>query len=293
MPSTMVELKTVQPMRLIALFLILLSCLSARASKVVTESVKSDILKTDIKCNVYLPDGFDDTAEKYPVVYLLHGFGQDYKAWCEGGQMQALADELIESGEACKMVIVMPNAGSYDTNNSWNGYMNMPGWNYEDFFFSELIPQIEKKYRVAGDKEHRAVMGLSMGGGGCTIYSQRHPEMFSSCYAMSGWIDFSGKSNYPKDSKPYFTQESMREYSAISFVRKANEETLGKLRTVKWFFDCGDDDFLLDLNILIYQLMRDKKVKSELRVRNGIHNWEYWHQALRMALPFATRNFGK
>lgn len=292
MLATTAVSSNVKLMRLAALFIILLSCLSVRASKVVTDSVRSDILKTNIKCNVYLPDGFGDTEEKYPVVYLLHGFGQDYKDWCDGGQMQTLVDELMDSGEACRMVIVMPNAGSRDTDNSWNGYMNMPGWNYEDFFFRELVPQIEGKYRVAGDKAHRAVMGLSMGGGGCTIYCQRHPEMFSACYAMSGWIDFSGKSSYPKDSKPYFTQESMREYSAISFVRNADEETLGRLRTVKWFFDCGDDDFLLDLNVQIYQLMRDKKVKAELRVRNGIHNWEYWHQALRIALPFASRSFG-
>ena len=171
--------------------------------------------------------------------------------------------------------------------------MNMPGWNYEDFFFTEFIPQIEKKYNVKGDKEHRAIMGLSMGGGGTVIYGQRHPDMFSACYAMSAWLDFSGESNYPKGSKPCLVQESVREHSAVRFMENADEKTLNRLRTVKWFFDCGDDDFLLDANVRMHQLMRDNKIKDELRVRNGQHNWEYWHQALRMALPFVTRSFGK
>ena len=58
-----------------------------------------------------------------------------------------------------------------------------------------------------------------------------------------------------------------------------------------WFIDCGDDDFLLDLNVALHQKMRNRRVKSELRVRNGVHNWEYWHLALRWSLPFASRNF--
>ena len=83
----------------------------------------------------------------------------------------------------------------------------------------------------------------------------------------------------------------MREHSALDFIDNADEETLAKLRTVKWFIDCGDDDFLLDLSVELHQKMRDRKVKSELRVRDGIHTWEYWHLALRMSLPFASRNF--
>ena len=76
------------------------------------------------------------------------------------------------------------------------------------------------------------------------------------------------------------------------FVVNADEPTLERLRTVKWFFDCGDDDYLFNLSVKIYQEMRQRKVKAELRVRDGWHCWEYWHQALRMALPFASRNFG-
>ena len=135
-------------------------------------------------------------------------------------------------------------------------------------------------------------MGLSMGGGGSTVYAQRHTDMFSSCYAMSAWLESDGgRQRQPGvDDKVYLVTKAVKEHSALDFLRNADDETLGKLRTVKWFFDCGDDDFLFDLSVNIHRLMREKRVKDELRIRNGIHNWEYWHQALRIALPFASRN---
>ena len=193
------------------------------------------------------------------------------------------------------MIIVMPNAGGPDTHNTWNGYFNMPGWSYEDFFFQEFVPAVEKKYRAVGDKGHRAVMGLSMGGGGSTVYCQRHPDMFSSCYAMSAWLDNQDNNvgrGQEKD-KLYYVCEAVKQHSALRFIEQANEETKKQLRTVKWFFDCGDDDFLFDLTVRLHQLMRNARIKDELRVRNGVHNWEYWHESLRMALPFASRNFEK
>ena len=169
--------------RFVCILLVLLALPAVRvnAGKVVTDSLRSAVLDAQVKFNVYLPDGFEKSARKYPVVYLLHGLYGSYTNWVENMKMKGIADELIASGEAVPMIIVMPNAGHPDAHNVQNGYFNMPGWNYEDFFFKELIPAVEAKYRGIGDKGHRAVMGLSMGGGGCTVYAQRHPDMFSSC----------------------------------------------------------------------------------------------------------------
>ena len=265
------------------------------AGKIVTDSIKSNTLDTYVKYNVYLPNGFDSSDAKYPVVFLLHGLSDTYTAWQQRGNMQIVIDELIESGECAQMVVVMPNAGGPDTHHTWNGYFNMPGWNYEDFFFGELLPTVEAKYRGVGNKGHRAVMGLSMGGGGSTVYSQRHPDMFSSCYAMSAWLDNENNKVNPGQEKDklQLVCEAVSKHSALKFVENADEATKEKLRTVKWFFDCGDDDFLLDINVRMHQLMRDNHIKDELRVRNGVHNWEYWHTALRTALPFVSRNFDK
>lgn len=263
------------------------------AGKVVTDSVQSKVLGTSVLFNVYLPDGFDNSSETFPCVYLLHGLSDDYRAWRDRGNMQIVVDELIGTGEADRMVIFMPNAGGADIHNTWNGYFNMPGWNYEDFFFQEFLPTVEKRYRCVGDKEHRAVMGLSMGGGGSTVYCQRHPDMFSSCYAMSAWLDNEQNNvNAGKEKdKLYYVTEAVRQHSALKYVENADDATVQQLRSVKWFFDCGDDDFLMDLTVRIHQLMRGKRIHDEMRIRNGVHNWEYWHTALRMSLPFASRNF--
>ena len=275
---------------------LLLPAFSAKAGKVVTDSLESKVLGASVKYNVYLPSGFDKSDKQYPVIYMLHGLSDTYTAWAERGGMQTVADELIGTGELREVVIIMPNAGGPDIHNTWNGYFNMPGWNYEDFFFKEFLPQVERKYRIISDKGHRAVMGLSMGGGGSAVYCQRHPDMFSSCYAMSAWLDNDqgqvGGKDLKKD-KLYYVSKAVNDHSALAFIDNADEATLKSLRTVKWFFDCGDDDFLVRLSFELHMKMKEKGVKSELRVRNGVHNWEYWHTALRTALPFASRNFDK
>ena len=272
---------------------LLFPAFNAQAGKIITDSIQSAILGAEVKFNVYLPDGFETSGKQYPVVYLLHGLSDTYTAWQEKGQMQPVADELIRSGEVKEMVIIMPNAGDPDTHNQWNGYFNMPGWNYEDFFFKEFLPTVEKKYRIVGDKGHRAVMGLSMGGGGSAVYAQRHPDMFSSCYAMSAWLDqqVGEVEENQKTDKLYLVSKAVNEHSALKFIDDADDATLEALRGVKWFFDCGDDDFLVRLSFEIHMKMSAKRIKNELRVRDGIHNWEYWHIALRTSLPFASRNF--
>ena len=279
-----------------AILTLLMPAFSAKAGKVVTDSLESKVLGASVKYNVYLPSGFDKSDKQYPVIYMLHGLSDNYTAWVERGGMQTVADELIGTGELREVVIIMPNAGGPDIHNTWNGYFNMPGWNYEDFFFKEFLPQVEQKYRIISDKGHRAVMGLSMGGGGSAVYCQRHPDMFSSCYAMSAWLENKqgqvGGKDLKKD-KLYYVSNAVNEHSALAFIDNADDATLQALRTVKWFFDCGDDDFLVRLSFELHMKMKEKGVKSELRVRNGVHNWEYWHTALRIALPYASRNFDK
>ena len=263
-----------------------------RQSTITTHCVHSAILDEDVAYNLYLPAGYDAaSADRYPVIYLLHGLYGTHVDWATVGHMKDIVDELIASGELVPVVIIMPDAGDPDVHNNWNGYFNMPGHPYEDFFFGELMPAVEREWKIVGDKQHRAIMGLSMGGGGSTVYAQRHPDLFSSCYSMSGWLDADEPdARMPKD-KLYLVTKSVHDHSAIDFVANADAATLEQLRTVKWFFDCGDDDFILDLSLKMYQTMRDKRVPAELRVRDGWHSWEYWHTALRYSLPFASRNF--
>lgn len=277
----------------VSLLLGALAVLASAQGKIVTDAVQSKILSCEQKYNVYLPKGYD-AARTYPVVYLLHGLYGDYGNWAKQGGMKAVADELIASGEACEMVIIMPNAGDNDVHDYQNGYFNVKDWAYEDFFYKEFLPAVEKKYNCGGARERRAVMGLSMGGGGSICYAQRHPDMFSSAYGMSPWLDNKFRSSRGADkpgSKLAITDNSVLENSALDFVDNASAETIAKLKTVKWFLDCGDDDFLLQQSVDLHMKMKKAGLHSELRVRDGAHTWEYWHTALRTSLPFASRNF--
>ncbi|MCF0175329.1 MAG: esterase family protein [Bacteroidales bacterium] len=274
----------------------MLCCTGARAQKsaIVTDSLYSRILSATVRYNVYLPQNYEQ-AGHHPAIYLLHGLGGDYTDWDRKGNVKMAADRMIRSGEMMPAVIIMPNAGNVDRINEWNGYFNMPGWNYEDFFFKELLPAVESKYKCGGSKDQRAVMGLSMGGGGSTVYAQRHSELFSSCYAMSAWM-----TNEPSQvklgetpSKLDIVCKSVSDHSSIRFLTEADNKVIEKLKTVKWFVDCGDDDFILNINLDFYKVMRDKGIPCELRIRDGVHNWEYWHEALSMSLPFASRNFNE
>ncbi|MDX8339784.1 alpha/beta hydrolase-fold protein [Draconibacterium sp. IB214405] len=252
------------------------------------DSIQSEVLGVSRHYSVYLPKSYTtDTDKKYPVLYLLHGVFDNNNGWIQRGHLQDVANKLIDAGEAVEMVIIVPDAGR-----EWNGYFDMEGWSYETFFFTEFMPFIESKYRIIGDKKHRAVAGLSMGGGGTTVYAQKHPELFASAYAMSALMGLEeGGGLSPQDPKFAQLNKTVIENHCVNFVENADEATKENLKSVNWFVDCGDDDFLFDVNIAFCQAMRKAQIPYQLRVRDGGHDWEYWHSALYTALPFVSRTF--
>lgn len=158
----------------------------AQSGKVLeNETVKSRILNMDRKYAVYLPPDYNNSERHYPVLYLLHGGGDDQTGWVQFGEVLNITDKSIKDGTATPMIIIMP-----DANTGKRGYYNdIEGkWNYEDFFFSELMPEVEKKYRVRAERRYRAVAGLSMGGGGSFLYALHHPELFSAACPLSASV---------------------------------------------------------------------------------------------------------
>lgn len=269
-------------------------------SKVLTDSIYSQVLKAHRAYTVYLPKSYEVAPEKkYPILYLLHGVMGTNEGWFRDQRAGEVLDQLIASGEACEMIVVSPNAGGNIYAGAWNGYFNMPGWAYEDFFYQEFLPMIESKYRVIADKQHRAIAGLSMGGGGTTSYAQRHTDMYCAAYAMSALMNIPEMGAMPSkepanpEDKMEILNKSVREHSCIDYVLQADEARKEQLRTVQWYVDCGDDDFLLDRNIEFVQAMHRAQIPLQFRVRDGGHTNEYWHTALFTCLPFVTRCFGK
>ena len=267
-----------------------------RVSRVEEHTMKSEVLGTERNYTVFLPAGYDlNTERTYPVLYLLHGMNDTNKGWYERAHVKDVMDQLTASGEACEMIIVTPDAGGNIMEGKWNGYFNMAGWHYEEFFFGEFVPMIEAAYRIKADKAHRAIAGLSMGGGGATSYAQRHADMFAACYAMSALMHLppADMDAVNEGNKMALLTDAAHRLSCVDYVAEADDARKQALRTVQWFVDCGDDDFLFDCNLDFYQAMRRAHVPCQLRVRDGGHTWEYWHSALYTALPYFSRIFSK
>lgn len=268
---------------------------------VVQDSIQSKILGTSRNYSVILPPGYKENPEvSYPVLYLLHGMYGTHKSWVDDGQVRDELDRMVKDWSAVPMIIVSPDAGGANADKLQNGYFNLPGWRYEDFFFDEFMPEIEKKYRIKGDKNHRAIAGLSMGGGGTVVYAQKHPEKFCAAYPMSAWLCLTeqqkqqrevGKEKSNISEKVWVLGESVDKNDCLEFVRNATPEQKDEMRSIRWYIDCGDDDFLLDDNLKFYQLLRDTKIPAQLRVRDGAHKWYYWRQALSTCLPFVSAAF--
>jgi enterochelin esterase-like enzyme len=254
-------------------------------------SLPSKILKSDRKFAIYLPPDYETSKRNYPVLYLLHGMGDDQTGWVQFGEVLNITDKAIKEGTATPMIIVMP-----DANTGQVGYFNSikGDWNYEDFFFQELIPFIEKNYRTKSDKRYRAIAGLSMGGGGSFMYAMHHPELFSSACPLSAYMgpstieEFKGRVKDLNGITDEQIEQYINKHNAISLV---NQMTVDQLKSVRWFIDCGDDDFLFEGNSLIHIALRKKNVPHEYRVRDGAHNWTYWRASLPVVLEFVSDAF--
>ncbi|GAB3992796.1 alpha/beta hydrolase-fold protein [Spirosoma daeguense] len=251
-----------------------------------------------VKFSIYLPPDYYVSNRRYPVVYLLHGLGDDETGWIQFGEADRIADAAIRSGDVPPMIIVMPNAGT-----TWyvNDYLNKI--RYEDMFVQELIPHIDSMFRTRTQREYRGVSGLSMGGFGSLMLAMHHPDLFSSCAALSAGIrtDESFKSipdeRYNTVFAPIFSGPATgderltltwKRNSPITLAKSAPE---GDLTRVRWYIDCGDDDALTVGNAALHLALLERKIPHEYRARDGAHTWSYWRTGLPEALKFIGTSF--
>lgn len=254
-------------------------------------TMTSKILKSERKYAVYLPPDYETSDRSYPVLYLLHGAGDDQTGWVQFGEVLRITDNAIKDGTATPMIIVMP-----DANTGKRGYFNQgKDWRYEDFFFEELMPFVEQQYRIKSEKRYRAVAGLSMGGGGSFMYALHHPELFSSACPLSAYVGPLTIEDYKerlKSENETYTEAAIQEYfkqhNAINLIESVPVEDI---KSVRWYIDCGDDDFLYEGNSLAHIAMKKKEIPHEYRVREGRHSWTYWRESLPKVLEFVSQAF--
>ncbi len=278
---------------LTACLLVVAMIVAAQTGKVSDNlSMTSKILKMERKYAIYLPPDYETSQRSYPVLYLLHGSGDDQTGWVQFGEVLRIADKSVFDGTATPMIIVMP-----DGNTGRRGYFNdvKGDWNYEDFFFQELIPFIEKTYRAKIDKKYRAISGLSMGGGGTFMYALHHPELFSAACPLSasvGPLNLEEASTRLKRQNPDVTEAQVSKYfSTLSALELVNNMPEDQKKAVRWYIDCGDDDMLSIGNCLVHNAMLKNQIPHEFRVRDGAHTWTYWRDALPKVLEFVSMSF--
>jgi S-formylglutathione hydrolase FrmB len=257
----------------------------------------SKILKKDVNYSIYLPFDYESSSRSYPVVYLLHGYTDDETAWVQFGEVNVSASKAIAAGEMPAMIIVMPDGGTSFYINNYNSQVR-----WEDMFIQEFIPYIESRYRIRQKREFRGISGLSMGGYGATLLAMRHPELFVACAPFSSayrtdeeMIEMDAKNYEARYGNVFGNLTGKKRLTGHwyknSALHLAKTLPVEQLKSVRWYIDCGDDDFLYKGNSTMHIILRDRGIPHEYRVRDGGHNWTYWRTGIKDALVFIGRSF--
>lgn len=253
-------------------------------SQVVVTSYPSSIGEAGVA--VYLPAGYAASKTDYPVLYLLHGSGDDETGWLTKGKVKAIIDSLITNQLCPPMIVVMPN-----------GYLEQTGKYYapesrlwlESTFeenFSNLIAWTEANYRTINDKQHRAIAGLSMGG----FHTMHTAALLNQTF---DYVGIFSALYVPHTKQPH--AERTIEMSALALSDKpAYKETEALLQQQfanppqLYWIACGVDDFLYEDNVIYRQYLDEKHYPYEYYESAGGHSWKNWMDYLTI---FAQRIF--
>lgn len=239
--------------------------------------VKSEKMGRNISNLVVLPEQyFIDKTTSYPVLYLLHGYSDDYMAW------QNHVD-LTKHANKYGFIIVCP-----DGQDSW--YFDSPidpTYQFETYVSQELRNYIESNYRTINDRRYRAITGLSMGGHGALWLAWRHPDIYGMCGSMSGGVDITTiKDHYKIDKRlgKYADNEAVwKNHSVINLVPTLKNDQF-------IIIDDGIKDIFIKDNRALHAALKEHKIKHDYSERPGRHSWDYWVESLKLHLTdFSNR----
>jgi putative tributyrin esterase len=246
-----------------------------------SHSFLSSALAREMPYEVVLPAGYSASQERYPVLYLLHGWQGDETNWIS-------LTHLVEDASAYKLIVVTPRGG-----NSW--YVNSATRaenRYADYVFQDLIAEVDAHYRTIASPHERAVAGLSMGGYGAMLFSLRHPGAFAFTGSISG--AFAGPSGI-ESVMPQLKPSTDEAFGVVgSETRRQNDVgtligTADRTQQPYFFLECGASDPLLPSNRRVVEELSSRGFAYEYHELPGAHTWPFWDGALPAMLEVLSR----
>jgi len=233
-----------------------------------TVSYYSNVDKAWRPLMIYTPAGYNESQQTYPVVYIQHGGGEDHRGWMEQGRTAQIMDNLIAAGKAVPMIVVSANSnvrsrsGGFGGGYSWQGMQS-----FRSELIENVIPFVEKNYRVKKDRQHRAMCGLSMGGGQSFYIGLRSPEVFANVGVFSTGMfgGIAGASNFDLEKEVP---------GMLSDTKTFNQQF------DVFFISCGEQDPRIEYTRDIVKKMRDGGVEVRFNSYPGDHEWQVWRKSL-------------
>ena len=274
-------------------FLYLFCVPSSASGRVECNSVPSKVLARNVSYCVVLPASFDaDKTKRFPILYELHGLGDNEQFFVHSGLWNLVEDQRARD-ELKDFLIATPAGGASFYMNSKDG--KVP---YEEFLLREFFPFIEKKYRASSGRANRAISGVSMGGYGALHLAFRHPQLFSSVSAHSAALieKLPAFVNQPQSPRSRIFGGVFGVPPDIAFWNANSPLTLARsanLSGLKIYFDCGDqDDYGFDAGATaLDKILTARKIGHEFHIYPGRHDPSYFAAHIPASLAFHSRLF--
>ncbi|MDD5183950.1 MAG: alpha/beta hydrolase family protein [Paludibacter sp.] len=244
-----------------------------------TVSVFSVRMKKEIKNVVIKPENYSE-KKHYPVVYLLHGYSDNYAKWVK------TVPSIKSLSTRYQMILVCPDGGY----SSW--FMDSPidsTCQYETYITKELLPYIDTHYSTIPNRNARAITGLSMGGHGALYLAIRNKDLFQDAGSMSGGVDLrSSSKKYDIAKRIGDIETNPNEWddrSVINMVQSLKNKELNLI------IDCGVSDFFYQINAALHRRLLALNIDHDYIERPGTHDWDYWANSIQYQMLFFDRCF--
>lgn len=231
----------------------------------------SSVLKRFRRLHVYTPPGYEGGEGRYPVFYLLHGAFDSDHSWSSVGRAGVILDNLLAAGKAKPMVVVMPHGhtGPFRFGTAFTD-------EFEREFVADILPQMEKRYRILGDRGHRAIAGLSMGGAHTLNIGVPNLDQFAYLGVYSSGIF--GIAGGPGGGPPQGPSFEERHKAVL------DDASLKSGLKLVWFAT-GKDDFLVQTSRATVEMLKKHGFEVIYRETDGGHTWDNWRDYLHEFAP--------